>query len=72
MKARRSSKFGHNGPPTAELCAIEHLKKSHRLINGKTVLPLFLRSFSYDDIHNILNEFEIWPDLTRDYTLLHI
>ena len=41
MGARRSSKFSQIRPPTAELAALEHLKK-YPLIMGKTVLPLFL------------------------------
>ena len=40
-----SSKFGQIRPPTAELAALERLKNPHRLITGKTVLPLFLRVF---------------------------
>ena len=75
MKARRSSKFGQVGPPTAELCALERLKNPQRLIMWKTVLPLFLswldRIFfkltGNNDIHKSLDELEIWPDLTRDY-----
>ena len=35
MKALRSSKFGQIGPPTAELGALEPLKKTHSLIMGK-------------------------------------
>ena len=45
MKAGRSSKFVQIGPPMAELGALECLKNPHRLIMGKTVLPLFLSCF---------------------------
>ena len=71
MKARRNSKFAQIGPSTAELGALE----CHRLIMGKTVSPLFLSCFDRivfilsgnDDIHKSSDEFEIRPDLTRDY-----
>ena len=35
-------KLGQIRPLTAELAALERLKNPHRLIMGKTVLPLFL------------------------------
>ena len=41
MKARSSSTFAQIGHPTAELGALERLKNPHRLIMGKTLLPLF-------------------------------
>ena len=41
-RARTSSNFGLIGPPTAELAALERLKKSHRLKMGTTMSPLFL------------------------------
>ena len=45
MKARKLSKFGHIGQPTAELGALERLKNPHMLKLGETVLPLFLGYF---------------------------
>ena len=42
MRAGSSSNFGLIGPPTAELAALERLKKSDRVMMGKTVSPLFL------------------------------
>ena len=43
MRARKSSNFGLIGPSTAELAAIERLKKNpHKLIMGKTMSPIFL------------------------------
>ena len=59
MNAQKSSMFVQIGPPTAELGALERLKKSHSLIMRKTVLPLFLSCFDriffiltgHDDIH---------------------
>ena len=51
MRARRSSKFGAIRPPTAELAALKHrIKKLHRLINGKTVLPRFSAVFFFINI----------------------
>ena len=71
MGAQRILKFSQMGPPTAELHALERLKNPHRLIMGKTVLPLssaFLDQIHFilagnDDIHESSDEFEIWPDL---------
>ena len=53
---------------------------SHMVIMGKTVLPLFLNGFSSDhfytckkkvagnrDMHESLEEFEVWPGPTTDY-----
>ena len=72
MGARRSLKFSQIGLPTAELAALERLKNPHRLIMGKTMLPLFSSVLDRihfifagnDDIHESLDEFEIWPDPT--------
>ena len=48
---------------------------SHRVIMGKTASLGFLECFDQilfilagnDDMHEILDEFEIWPDSTKDY-----
>ena len=37
--------IGQIGPRTAELAALERMKKSHRLIMGKTMSSHFLRYF---------------------------
>ena len=42
MRAWTSSNFGLIGPPTAELAALERLKKSPRLIIVKIMSPLFI------------------------------
>ena len=52
ITSRTSSKFGQIGLRTAELAALERMKKSHRLKMGEndviTFSPLFLiGSFSY-------------------------
>ena len=45
MGARRSSTFGQIGPPTAELAALERLKKSPYTYNGKNCVATFSRLF---------------------------
>ena len=41
---------------------------SHRVIKGKMPSSRFLACFSgNDDMHESLNEFELWPDSTTDY-----
>ena len=48
---------------------------SHRVIMGKTASSRFLDAFDRilfilagnDDMHESLDEFEIWPDSTMDY-----
>ena len=52
MRAHRSSKFGQIRPPTAELAALERLKKSPYTYNGKNSVATFsqlflIRSISY-------------------------
>ena len=62
-----SSKFGEIRPWTAELAALERLKKSHRLIMEKMTSSHFLRYFSSEDMHRSLDEFEIRPDPTTGF-----
>ena len=45
MRAWMSSKFGRIRPGTTELAALEHMKKSHRLIMGITMSSHFLGYF---------------------------
>ena len=77
MRARRSSKFGQIRPLTAELAALERLKKSPWTYNGKKWCCQFF-SAVLDRIHFILagnddirydelDEFEIWPDPTTGF-----
>ena len=40
---------------------------SHRVIMGKTASSRFLNLAGNDDMHESLDEFEIWPDSTTDY-----
>ena len=64
MGAWMSSKFGWIRPRTTELAALERMKKSHRLIMGKTMSSHFLRFFLSDPMHKSLKELEIRPDAT--------
>ena len=70
MRAQTSSNFGLIGPPTAELAALECLKKSPQAFNGKMMSPLFSAVLNLilfilagnDKIHESLDEFEIRLD----------
>ena len=69
MGAQRSSKFSQIEPRTAELAALESLKKPHRQWE-KWCCHFFSAVLDWihfiladnDDIHESLIEFEIWPD----------
>ena len=75
IRAGRSSKFSQIRPRTAELAALEHLKNPHRLIMGKRCCHFFSAVLGRihfilagnDDIHEGLDEFEIWPDWTTGF-----
>ena len=70
MRARRNSKFSQIGPPTAKLAALERLKK--KILMGKRCCHFFSAILGWihfilagnNDIHESLDEFEIWPDPT--------
>ena len=76
MRAHKSSNYGLIGPQTAELAALERLKKNpHRLIMGKRCLLFFSAVLDRiifmlagnDNIHKSLDEFEIQSNLIRDH-----
>ena len=75
MRAGTSLNFSLIGPPTAELAALECLKNPHRLIIGKGCLHFFSAVLDRilfilagnDNIHESLEEFEIWLDLTTGF-----
>ena len=75
MRARRSSKFGQIRLLTAELSALERLKKPYRHIMGIWCYHFFLAILDRipfilagnGDIHESLDEFEIWPDPTTGF-----
>ena len=74
-RAGKSLNFSLIGPPTAELAALERLKNPHRLIMGKGCLHFFSAVLDRilfilagnDIIHESLDEFEIWLDLTTGF-----
>ena len=69
-----SLNFSLIGPPTAELAALERLKK-FPYIMGKGCLHFFsavldrilLILAGNDNLHESLDEFEIWLDLTTGF-----
>ena len=70
MGAQRSLKFSQIGQPTAELAALERLKKSPLTHNGKngvaTFSQLFLiRSISYLQV--TMTYMRAWPDQTTGF-----
>ena len=70
IKSRMSSNFGQIRPHPSELCALERLKNSHRLIMGKWCLQasmlifdrIFVKLAGNQDTHKISDEFEFRPD----------
>ena len=76
MRAQKSSNFGLIEPPTAELAALERVKKNpHMLIMGKRSLLFFSALLDRilfmlagnDKIQESLDEFKIQSDLIRDH-----
>ena len=75
MRASTSLNFTLIGPPTAELAALERLKKSPWLIMGKGCFHFFSAVLDQilfiladnDNIHESLDKFEIWLDLTTGF-----
>ena len=76
MRAGTSLNYSLIGPPTAELAALERLKKSpSRLIMEKGCLHFFSAILDRilfilagnDNIHESLDEFQIWVDLTTGF-----
>ena len=67
IKAYMSLNFGQFPPLTTELAALERLKnRCHHIISGDIDL-IFFKLAGNKDMHNIMNEFEFWPDQTTDY-----
>ena len=68
MRARTSSNFGLIGPPTAELAALERLKKIPiDLYWGKMLYQILFILAGNDDIYKSFDEFEIRPDQIMDH-----
>ena len=63
ITSRTSSKFGQIGPRTAELAALERMKKIPTIFH----LILFILAGN-EDMHRSLDEFEIQSDPTMCFT----
>ena len=74
IKSQMGSKFGQIRTRTAELAALERLKKSHRLKIGEILIhsDTFIFDWSFfiladrEGNHKSLDEFEFQPDSTTD------
>ena len=76
ITSRTSSKFDQIGPRTAELAALERMKKIPWTYNwGKRCHHIFSAIFDWiffifagnEDMYRSLNEFEIQPDATTGF-----
>ena len=66
MRARTSSNFGLIGPPTAELAALERLKKYPYAYNGKNDVSTFSRLFligSFSYLQVMITYMRAWMSL---------
>ena len=50
-----------------EWAALERLKNQRHHFFSVAIDPILFKLESNEDMHNILDEFEFWPDLTTDY-----
>ena len=67
LKAYMSLDFGRIHPLTTELAALERIKKRCHPVISVDIDPIFFKLAGNKDMHNIMNEFEFWPDRTTDY-----
>ena len=72
MRVWNSSNFSLIGPPTGQLAAFERLKKIpiglYIILFFSAVLDQILFMLAgNDNIHESLDEFEIWSDLIRNH-----
>ena len=66
-KAWMSLNLGQIPPLTMELAALECLKIRRHHFFSVAIDPVLFKLPSNEDMHNILDEFEFWPDVTTDY-----
>ena len=52
---------------TTELAALERLKHQFLHFFSVGIDPILFKVGGYIDMHNILHEFEFWPNGTTDY-----
>ena len=67
IKAWMSLNLGQIPPLTMELAALERLKNRCHHFFSVAIDPILFKLADNEDMHNILDEFEFWPDLTTDY-----
>ena len=67
IKAWMSLNLGQIPPLTMELAALECLKNRHHHFFSVAIDPILFKLAGNKDMHNILDEFEFWPDLTTGY-----
>ena len=52
---------------TMELAALERLKNQRHHFFSVAIDPILFKRAGNEDMHNILDEFQFWPDRTTDY-----
>ena len=62
IKAWMSLNLGHIPPLTMELAALERLKNRRHHFFSVAIDPILFKLTGNEDMHNILDEFEFWPD----------
>ena len=67
IKAWMSLNLGQIPPLTMELAALDRLKNRRHHFFSVAIDPILFKLAGNEDMHNILDEFEFWPDLTIDY-----
>ena len=67
IKAWMSLNLGQIPPLTMELAALECLKNRRHHLFSIAIDPILFKLADNEDMHNILDEFEFWPDLITDY-----
>ena len=64
IKAWMSLNLGQIPPLTTELAALERLKNRRHHFFSVAIDPILFKLTGYEDMHNILDEFEFQPDRT--------
>ena len=67
IKAWMSLNLGQISPLTMELAALERLKNRRHHIFSVAIDPILFKLAGNEDMHIILDEFDLWLDLTTDY-----
>ena len=64
-----SLNLGQIPPLTMELAAFVRLKNRRHHFFSVAIDPILFKLAGNEDMHNILDEFEFWPDLTTNYAV---